>query len=487
MNNWQQILKNPDLIQTGVLIGGKWLGGDREKFVVTNPFNDEIIAELAKATPQDLIDVVSDSQSAFTLWRQTTAKERSKILRCWYDLVIANVDDLALILTLEQGKPLAEAKAEILYGASYLEWYAEESKRLNGYTIPANNSNQRITVNSEPVGVCAAITPWNFPNAMLARKVAPALAAGCTMIAKPASQTPLSANALAYLALQAGAPAGVFNVLHGHSGQIGEFLAHNQQVRKLSFTGSTEVGIWLYQNCANSMKKLSLELGGNAPLIVFADADLDIAVTGIMQSKFRNNGQTCVCSNRILVDKSIKDTLIEKLKIQISALKLGSGVDVATTNGPLIDAKALLHIQSLVADAISKGAKLLCGGETRTDIGINFFAPTLLDCPDSNLRLFKEEIFGPVLAVYTFADENEALHLANKTEYGLASYLFTQDLGRVHRFSEQLTYGIVGVNTGLISAENVPFGGVKMSGLGREGGSSGIKEYLVEKYVCLSL
>lgn len=485
--NWQQVLKNSDLIQTGVLIGGKWLGGDREKFVVTNPFNDEIIAELAKATPQDLIDVVSDSQSAFTLWRQTTAKERSKILRCWYDLVIANVDDLALILTLEQGKPLAEAKAEILYGASYLEWYAEESKRLNGYTIPANNSKQRITVNSEPVGVCAAITPWNFPNAMLARKVAPALAAGCTMIAKPASQTPLSVNALAYLALQAGVPAGVFNVLHGHSGQIGEFLAHNQQVRKLSFTGSTEVGIWLYQNCANSMKKLSLELGGNAPLIVFADADLDIAVNGIMQSKFRNNGQTCVCSNRILVHQSIKEVLITKLKTQIAALKLGSGLDNATTNGPLIDGKALLHIQSLVADAVAKGAKLLHGGTIRTDVGTNFFAPTLLDCPDSSLRLFKEEIFGPVLAIYTFANEDEALQLANKTEYGLASYLFTQDLSRVHRFSEQLAYGIVGVNTGLVSAENVPFGGVKMSGLGREGGSSGIKEYVVEKYVCWSL
>lgn len=485
--NWQQILKNSDLVQTGILIGGKWLSGDREKFVVTNPFNDEVIAELVKATPQDLKDVVLDSQSAFDLWRQVTAKKRSQILCSWYDLIIANADDLAMILTLEQGKPLSEAKAEVLYGASYLEWYAEESKRLNGYTVPSNSQDQRITVNSEPVGVCAAITPWNFPNAMLARKVAPALAAGCTMIAKPASQTPLSVNALAYLALQAGVPAGVFNVLHGHSGQIGEFLAHNQQVRKLSFTGSTEVGIWLYQNCANSMKKLSLELGGNAPLIVFADADLDIAVNGIMQSKFRNNGQTCVCSNRILVHQSVKDALIDKLKLQMSALTLGNGLDAVTTNGPLIDGKALLHIQSLVTDAIAKGAKLLCGGTERTDIGTNFFAPTLLDCPDSNLRLFKEEIFGPVVAIYTFRDEDEALYLANKTEYGLASYLFTQDLGRVHRFSERLSYGIVGINTGLISAENVPFGGVKMSGLGREGGSSGIKEYLVEKYVCLKI
>lgn len=485
--SWQQVLKNPDLIQTGILIGGKWLGGEREKFAVTNPFNNEVIAELAKATAQDLLDVVSDSQAAFQLWRQTSARHRSKILRQWYDLLVTNADDLALILTLEQGKPLVEAKAEILYGASYIEWYSEESKRLNGYTISANNLEQRITVNSEPVGVCAAITPWNFPNAMLARKVAPALAAGCTMIAKPASQTPLSTNALAYLALQAGVPAGVFNVLHGHSGQIGEFLAHNQQVRKLSFTGSTEVGIWLYQNCANSMKKLSLELGGNAPLVVFADADLDLAVTGIMQSKFRNNGQTCVCSNRILVHQSIKDVLIDKLKAQIAKLKLGSGMDINNTNGPLIDGKALLHIQSLVKDAITKGAKLVFGGIARIDIGANFFEPTLLDCPDSNLRLFKEEIFGPVLAIYTFTDDDEALKLANQTEYGLASYFFTQNLERVHRFSEQLAYGIVGINTGLISAENVPFGGVKMSGLGREGGSSGIKEYLVEKYTCLNI
>lgn len=485
--SWQQVLKNPDLIQTGILIGGRWLSGEREKFAVTNPFNNEVIAELAKATAQDLLDVVRDSQAAFQLWRQTSARHRSKILRQWYDLLVTNADDLALILTLEQGKPLAEAKAEIMYGASYIEWYSEESKRLNGYIISANNLEQRITVNSEPVGVCAAITPWNFPNAMLARKVAPALAAGCTMIAKPASQTPLSTNALAYLALQAGVPAGVFNVLHGHSGQIGEFLAHNQQVRKLSFTGSTEVGIWLYQNCANSMKKLSLELGGNAPLVVFADADLDLAVTGIMQSKFRNNGQTCVCSNRILVHQSIKDVLIDKLKAQIAKLKLGSGMDINNTNGPLIDGKALLHIQSLVKNAITKGAKLVFGGIARIDIGANFFEPTLLDCPDSNLRLFKEEIFGPVLAVYTFTDDDEALKLANQTEYGLASYFFTQNLERVHRFSEQLAYGIVGINTGLISAENVPFGGVKMSGLGREGGSSGIKEYLVEKYTCLNI
>lgn len=485
--NWLKILNNPNLIQTGILIDGVWLTGERELFAVTNPFDEQVIVQLAKATPQDLAAAVASSQNAFNHWRQITAKERSKILRRWYDLIVANADDLALILTLEQGKPLAEAKGEILYGASYLEWYAEEAKRLNGYSVPANNSQHRIMVNLEPIGVCAAITPWNFPNAMLARKVAPALAAGCTMIAKPASQTPLSANALAYLALEAGVPAGVFNVLHGHSGQIGEFLCHNLQVRKLSFTGSTEVGIWLYQNCANSMKKLSLELGGNAPLIVFEDADLEVAVNGIMQSKFRNSGQTCVCSNRILVHESIKDALIAKLQPQIARLKLGDGLDATTSNGPLIDNKAMIHVQSLVSDALAKGAQLLCGGQSRADLGVNFFEPTLIDCHHSNVRIFKEEIFGPVLAIYTFSDETEALELANQTEYGLASYVFTQDIGRIYRMSEQLAYGMVGVNTGLISAENVPFGGVKMSGLGREGGSSGIKEYLVEKYVCLNL
>lgn len=484
---WLKLLNNPELVQCGLLIDGQWLTSDRETFAVSNPATGELLALIAKATSEDLEQSVTSSDNAFVKWKQLTAKERSKLLRRWYDLVVENADDLATILTLEQGKPLAEAKGEILYGAAYLEWYSEEARRLDGSIIDSNNPHQRILVKSEPVGVCAAITPWNFPNAMLARKVAPALAAGCTMIAKPASLTPLSANALAYLALKADIPAGVFNIIHGHSGKIGEFLCHNQQIHKLSFTGSTEVGIWLYQNCANSMKKLSLELGGNAPLIVFEDADLEVAVTGIMHSKFRNSGQTCVCSNRIFVHRSIKEKLLARLTEQINQLKVGNGLTSGTNNGPLIDTNALIHIESLVADARKNGAQILAGGSNRADLGELFYTPTLLDCPHDDLRIFKEEIFGPILAVYTFDSEEEVIELANKTPYGLASYMFSRDIGRIFRVAEALEYGMVGVNSGLISAENVPFGGVKMSGLGREGSHAGISEYLNSKYICLNL
>lgn len=484
---WLKLLKNRELVQCGLLIDGQWLDKDRETFSVTNPATGEVLANVAKATPDDLAHSVASSHQAFLQWKKLTAKERSKLLRRWYDLLIANADDLAIILTLEQGKPLAEAKGEILYGAAYLEWYSEEARRLDGTLIDSNNPNQRILVKSEPVGVCAAITPWNFPNAMLARKVAPALAAGCTMIAKPASLTPLSANALAYLALAAGIPAGVFNIIHGHSGKIGEFLCQHQAVRKLSFTGSTEVGIWLYQNCANSMKKLSLELGGNAPLIVFDDADLDVAVSGIMNSKFRNSGQTCVCSNRIFVHHSIKDQLLLRLQKEIDKLTVGNGLEAGISNGPLIDRNALIHVSSLVADALNNGAQLLCGGKALIQTGELFYAPTLLDCPHDDLRIFKEEIFGPILAVYTFDSDEEVIELANKTPYGLASYLFSRDIGRIFRIAEALESGMVGVNSGLISAENVPFGGVKMSGLGREGSHAGISEYLNQKYICLNL
>lgn len=484
---WLKLLKNRELVQCGLLIGGQWLNGDRETFQVSNPATGELLANVAKATPDDLAHSVASSHLAFLEWKKLTAKERSKLLRRWYNLVVANAEDLAIILTLEQGKPLAEAKSEILYGAAYLEWYSEEARRLDGAIIDSNNPQQRILVKSEPVGVCAAITPWNFPNAMLARKVAPALAAGCTMITKPASLTPLSANALAYLALAAGIPAGVFNVIHGHSGTIGEFLCHHQSIRKLSFTGSTEVGIWLYQNCANSMKKLSLELGGNAPLIVFADADLDVAVTGIMLSKFRNSGQTCVCSNRIFVHRSIKDQLLLRLQKEINNLTVGNGLEAGISNGPLIDRNALIHVSSLVADALNNSAQLLCGGKALTETGELFYAPTLLDCPHDDLRIFKEEIFGPILAVYAFDSEEEVIELANKTPYGLASYMFSRDIGRIFRVAEALEYGMVGVNSGLISAENVPFGGMKMSGLGREGSHAGINEYLNQKYICLNL
>ncbi len=485
--NLSQHLKNKQLFKTGILINGKWIKQDRTTFEVTNPSNKQQIAQVSQATDQDLIDALDTSIVAQLEWRQKSAKQRSIILRNWYQLIIDNQDDLATILTIEQGKPLSEARNEILYGASYIEWYSEEAKRINGYTIAANNPNQRVQINFEPIGVCAAITPWNFPNAMLARKVAPALAAGCSMIAKPSSLTPLSANALANLALEAGVPAGLFNIIHGHSGKIGEFLCTQTSIRKLSFTGSTEVGIWLYQNCANSMKKLSLELGGNAPLIIFPSADLDNATIGIMQSKFRNNGQTCVCSNRILVHSSIKHELITKLLNQISMLKLGSGLEPNVTTGPLINNNALIHIQSLVNDAIKNGASLHTGGRISSELQGLFFEPTLIECPNNNIRLFHEEIFGPILAIYTFETEEEAIKLANQTPYGLASYLFSQDIGQINRIMEQLQYGIVGVNTGLVSAENVPFGGIKMSGLGKEGGKSGIKEYLIEKYICLSL
>lgn len=483
MNN----LKYPVLFKTGFLINGVWIESERQQFAVYNPATSSELAAVSMVTKGDLDQALISSEIAFETWRKTTAKERSIILRKLHDLIIQHVEDLAYILTCEQGKPLAESRAEILYGASYFDWYSEEAKRINGYTIPANKLNQRISVSYEPIGVCAAITPWNFPQAMLARKLAPALASGCTMIAKPASLTPFSANALAVLALEAGVPAGVFNIVHGHSGQIGEFLCHAKSIRKLSFTGSTEVGIWLYQNCANSMKKLSLELGGNAPLIVFSDADLEVAVAGILQSKFRNSGQTCVCSNRILVHESIKETLINKLIARIAELKLGNGLYQDVSLGPLIDENALIHVTSLINDALSHGANLLCGGKVDHALGKLFFEPTLIDCKDVNIRLFNEEIFAPILPIYSFATDDEALNLANQTQYGLASYIFTRDATRIYRFSENLEFGMVGVNTGLISAENVPFGGIKMSGLGREGGSSGIKEYLVEKYICIDL
>jgi succinate-semialdehyde dehydrogenase/glutarate-semialdehyde dehydrogenase len=485
MMNIQKLLKNPELIQYGLFIDNKWVN-DRETFAVNNPATDEVIASIASATDKDILDVIEISNKAFKLWRHVTAKQRGEILHKFYQLTIDNLDDLAIILTVEQGKPLAEAKNEIMYGASYVRWYAEEARRIDGYTVNANNASQRIMVNLHPVGVCAAIMPWNFPNAMLLRKLAPALAAGCTMIAKPASSTPLSTNALAYLANEAGIPDGVFNIIHGHSGRIGELLCASETVRKITFTGSTEIGVWLYQNSANTMKKLSLELGGNAPLIAFEDADIEQAVTGIMQSKYRNAGQTCVCSNRIIVHKNIHGKLLERLTKEVKKLKIGNGLDAGVQVGPLIDKHALTHAKSLIDDAIVKGAKVIIGGK-ESALGFTFFEPTIVDCVDINVRLFREEIFAPILAIYQFENDEEAIEIANNTEYGLASYIFTQNIKRVYEISEQLEYGIVGVNTGLISAENVPFGGVKMSGLGREGGKSGIYEYLVEKYVCVQL
>jgi succinate-semialdehyde dehydrogenase/glutarate-semialdehyde dehydrogenase len=479
------LLKNPQLIQTNLFIAGNWCD-TANKFEVTNPATNQVIASLSMADELLVKLAIADSERAFKLWRNESAKRRGEVLLKFYNLIMESADDLALILTSEQGKPLAEAKGEIAYGASFVKWYAEEARRLDGYTVAANNASQRIMVNYQAVGVCAAIMPWNFPNAMLLRKLAPALAAGCTMIAKPAKSTPLSTNALGYLAHLAGIPAGCFNILHGHSGEIGQLLCHSQLVRKITFTGSTEVGIWLYQNSANTMKKLSLELGGNAPLIVFEDADIEQAVQGIMQSKFRNAGQTCVCSNRILIHEKIHAKLVERLIHEVNQLQIGNGLANGVQVGPLIDENALIHAKSLVEDALKSSAKILCGGK-QSKLGATFFEPTIIDCADTKLRLFREEIFAPILAIYKFSNDEEALRLANDTEYGLASYIFTQNLKRIYEFSEQLEYGMVGVNTGLISAENVPFGGVKMSGLGREGGHSGIKEYLVEKYVCVQL
>ena len=481
------LLENKKLLQTGLLINGQWLTDDRDNFDVINPATGIEITTIPRAVQKDLDAAVDSARLAMSKWQKLSSKERAKILKKWYDLIIVNVDDLAKILTMEQGKPLSEAKVEILYGASYLEWYAEEAKRNYGESIPANNVNQRIMIQYEPVGVCAAITPWNFPNAMLARKVAPALAAGCAIIAKPASQTPLSANALGYLALEAGIPPGLFNIVHGHSGQIGEFFCHNQEIRKLTFTGSTEVGVWLYQNCANTMKKMSLELGGNAPLIVFDDADIELAVEGIMASKFRNSGQTCVCSNRIFVHNSIRDDLLKRLEIKVRQLKLGNGMDRETDLGPLIDSKAVIHADSLISDALDKGAYLLYGGKVDSGLGELFYQPTLINCPNTNVRLFNEEIFAPILAIYGFDTDEEVIGMANNTPFGLASYFFSRNINRIYQIAESLHYGMVGVNTGIISAENVPFGGVKMSGLGREGGHQGMEEYLQSKYICINL
>ncbi|MDD3265568.1 MAG: NAD-dependent succinate-semialdehyde dehydrogenase [Burkholderiales bacterium] len=486
MFNWAKYLKRSDLIQTGLLIDGVWINNP-DTFRVINPVNDELLANIAIATNEDLDNSVKSSKDAFLIWSKKSALERSRLIRKLYELIIENIDDLALILTIEQGKPLSEAKNEVLYSASFFEWFSEEARRAYGDVIPANNINQRSSVIKQAIGVCAAITPWNFPSAMLGRKLAPALAAGCTMIAKPASMTPLSANALGVLALEAGIPAACFNIIHGHSGKIGEFLCHNQDIRKLTFTGSTEVGVWLYQNSANTMKKLSLELGGNAPLIVFDDANLDLAIDGIIASKFRNSGQTCVCANRILVHKKIKNILIDKLLDKVSQLQLGDGRDSHVSLGPLINDDAVMHVNSLVADAIDHGANLICGGKVAANIGKRFFEPTIIDCPNTKNRLFKEEIFAPVLPIYTFTTDEEAVAMANNTEYGLASYIFTQSNARIYRVSEDLEFGMVGVNTGSISAENVPFGGIKMSGLGREGGKTGINEYLVEKYICTQI
>jgi succinate-semialdehyde dehydrogenase / glutarate-semialdehyde dehydrogenase len=480
-------LKDPGLLRDLAYIDGAWAAADNgATFAVINPANGETLARVPNMRTAETNRAIRAAEAAFPAWRARTAKERSAILRRWFDLMIANQEDLARILTLEQGKPLSEAKSEILYGASFLEWFAEEAKRIYGDVIPHHKNGVRLVVQKEPVGVVAAITPWNFPNAMITRKAAPALAAGCTFVIKPAEATPLSALALAVLAERAGVPAGVFNIVIGEPAEIGQAMTANPTVRKMSFTGSTRVGKLLLKASADTVKKVSLELGGNAPFIVFDDADLDAAVVGAMISKYRNAGQTCVCANRFYVQAGVYDAFAEKLARASEALKVGPGINDGVTQGPLINAAALAKVEELVADAVGKGAKAVLGGG-RHELGGTFYQPTVLTGVTSDMRVSKEEIFGPVAPLFRFETETEAAKLANDTEYGLAAYLYTRDLGRAWRMSEALEYGMIGVNEGVFSTEVAPFGGMKESGIGREGSKYGVEEYVEIKYVCFGI
>ncbi len=481
-------LRNPDLLRDRAFVDGEWIGGDTT-FPVADPASGEVIAHVSELGTAETRRAIEAADSAWPAWRALTAKKRAEVLRNWFDLILANADDLALLMTCEQGKPLAEARGEITYGASFVEWFAEEGKRIYGDVIPSPAADRRLVVLKQPIGVCAAITPWNFPSAMITRKVAPALAAGCTVVVKPAEQTPLSALALAELAQRAGFPPGVFNVVTGSAAAapvIGAELTSNPIVRKLSFTGSTEVGRLLMAQCAPTIKKVSLELGGNAPFIVFDDADLDAAVEGAMTSKYRNAGQTCVCANRLLIQDGIYDAFAERLADKVRGLKVGAGVEQEVSQGPLIDAAALTKVEALVADAVTKGARVLTGGQ-RHERGGTFYQPTVLADVTAGMRCAREEIFGPVAPLFRFKTEAEAVALANATEYGLAGYFYARDLGRVWRVAEALEYGIVGVNTGIISNEVAPFGGIKQSGIGREGSRYGIDDFLEIKYVCLAV
>ncbi|WP_416310984.1 NADP-dependent succinate-semialdehyde dehydrogenase [Pseudomonas sp. W03] len=478
-------LKDAKLFRQQAYIDGSWVDADGGKTInVNNPATNEIIGTVPKMGAAETRRAIEAADKALPAWRALTAKERANKLRKWFDLMIENQDDLARLMTIEQGKPLAEAKGEIAYAASFLEWFGEEAKRIYGDTIPGHQPDKRIIVIKQPIGVTAAITPWNFPSAMITRKAGPALAAGCTMVLKPASQTPYSALALAELAERAGIPKGVFSVVTGSAGEVGGELTSNPIVRKLTFTGSTEIGRQLMAECAKDIKKVSLELGGNAPFIVFDDADLDAAVEGALISKYRNNGQTCVCANRLYVQDGVYDAFVEKLKVAVAKLNIGNGLEQGITTGPLIDSKAVAKVEEHIADAVSKGAKVLAGGKPHA-LGGTFFEPTILvDVPKSAL-VSKDETFGPLAPVFRFKDEAEVIAMSNDTEFGLASYFYARDLARVFRVAEQLEYGMVGINTGLISNEVSPFGGIKASGLGREGSKYGIEDYLEIKYLCL--
>jgi succinate-semialdehyde dehydrogenase / glutarate-semialdehyde dehydrogenase len=477
-------LQDADLMRHQAFIGGRWCDADNgETFGVTNPATGETLCTVPKMGAAETRRAIEAAKNAWPEWRRKPAKERSALLRRWYDLMVANVDDLGKLMTAEQGKPLAEAKGEVLYAASFIEWFAEEAKRVYGDTIPSPWNDRRLVVIKEPIGVCAAITPWNFPAAMITRKAGPALASGCTMVAKPAESTPLSALALAVLAERAGIPAGVFSVLTGKARDIGGEMTANPDVRKLTFTGSTEVGRILMKQSAETVKKLSLELGGNAPFIVFDDADLDAAVEGAIASKYRNAGQTCVCANRLFVQSPVYEAFAEKLVDAVKKLKVGNGLEPGVLQGPLIDQKAVEKVEDHIQDAVSHGARVLLGGK-RHALGQSFFEPTVLVDVTPQMKVAHEETFGPLAPLFRFDTDEDAIRLANDTEFGLASYFFGRDVGRIWRVAEGLECGMVGINTGLISNEVAPFGGVKQSGLGREGSHYGIEEFLEVKYLC---
>ena len=481
------MLQDASLFRQQAYVDGAWIDADSGATVkVDNPATGETLGTIPKLGRAETKRAIDAANRALPAWRALTAKERSAKLRRWYELMIENQDDLGRLMTLEQGKPLAEAKGEIVYAASFIEWFAEEAKRIYGDTIPGHQADKRILVIKQPIGVTAAITPWNFPTAMITRKAGPALAAGCTMVIKPASQTPYSALALVELAERAGIPKGVLSVVTGSAAEIGAELTESPIVRKISFTGSTEIGAKLMEQSAPTIKKLSLELGGNAPFIVFDDADLDKAVEGAIASKYRNAGQTCVCVNRLYIQDGVYDAFAEKFKAAVAKLKVGNGLEEGVTIGPLIDAKAAAKVKEHIDDAVSQGAKVIAGGKAHANGG-SYFEPTILTDVPKSAKVSKEETFGPLAPLFRFKDEAEVIELANDTEFGLASYFYARDLSRVFRVAEALEYGMVGINTGLISNEVAPFGGVKASGLGREGSKYGIEEYLEIKYLCLGV
>ena len=477
-------IKDPSLFRQAIYLNGAWHEPGTEAIEVTNPATGEVLGRVPKASREDTRRAIEAANAAFPDWAARTARERSTVMRRWYELIVENADDLAAILTAEQGKPFAEARGEILYGASFFEWFAEDTKRISGETIPAPSRDKRLLVIRQPIGVCAAITPWNFPMAMIPRKAGPAIAAGCTMVLKPASATPFSALALAELGERAGLPKGVFSVLTGQAGVVGEELVTNPLVRKITFTGSTEVGRELMGKASRTIKKVALELGGNAPLIVFDDAKLETAVQGALAAKFRNMGQTCVCANRIYVQDGIYDAFIARFAEVVAAMKVGNGMEKDVLQGPLIDEAAVAKVEEHVADAVAGGARIVTGGK-RHALGGTFYEPTVLADALPSMKIAREETFGPVAPVFRFKDEKDAIRMANDTEFGLSAYFFTQDLARTWRVAEALEVGQIGINTGLTSFEGAPFGGIKQSGIGREGSHHSIEEFLELKYLCM--